>query len=142
MSRCHMLEHIEWTRAYENRFDQMPSPENYARDASGAPIWGDGNNGTPDAVFKWHASVGVRYTSNQFDDLDNGDTVQNVFGAIDPYTFVDLNLRYRLDTGGRMSFGINNLTNETAFVHHPWPQWTFFGEFSVDVPGDLFSSRP
>ena len=51
MSRCHRLEHIEWTRAYENRFDQTPSPENYARDASGAPIWGDGNNGTPDVLF-------------------------------------------------------------------------------------------
>ena len=90
---------------------------------------------------RWLTSLGARYVSNQFGDLNNGDTVDTVFGAIDPYLFLDLKLSYQLETGGRFSFGMNNLTNETAFVHHPWPQRTFFAEISVDVLGDLLSRR-
>jgi len=81
----------------------------------------------------WEISLGMRYSSDQFDRLDNEDTVGNVFGAIDGYHFVDSKLSYRLESGGRLSFGINNLTNEKAFVFHPWPQRTFFVELSADL---------
>ena len=90
---------------------------------------------------RWLTSLGVRYSSNQFGDLNNSDTVDNVFGAMDPYVFLDLKLRHQLVTGGTLSFGINNVTNESAFVHHPWPQRTFFAEYSVDVLDDLLSRR-
>jgi iron complex outermembrane receptor protein len=81
--------------------------------------------------------VGVRYSSNQFDDLDNGDTATHVFGAIDEYFFLDAKVTYWLPDGGRLSVGMNNITNEEAFVHHPWPQRTFLAEFSVDVLNEL-----
>jgi iron complex outermembrane receptor protein len=86
---------------------------------------------------RWQSSLGVRYSSDQFDDLDNGDTASNVFGAIDEYFFLDAKLTHWLPNGGRLSFGINNITNEEAFVHHPWPQRTFFAEMSVDVLSGL-----
>jgi|TARA_B100002003_G_scaffold15685_3_gene13074 iron complex outermembrane receptor protein len=86
---------------------------------------------------RWQSSVGVRYSSNQFDDLDNGDTATRVFGAIDEYFFLDAKITYWLPDGGRLSVGMNNITNEEAFVHHPWPQRTFLAEFSVDVLNEL-----
>ncbi len=88
----------------------------------------------------WLASLGARYSSNQFGDLGNADVAEDVFGAITSYLFLDTKLSYRLPTGGRFSFGINNITNETAYVFHPWPQRTIFAEFSIDVGGDLLKS--
>ena len=86
---------------------------------------------------RWQSSLGVRYSGDQFDDLDNGDTATNVFGAIDSFFFLDAKVTHTLPNGGRLSFGISNLTNEEAFVHHPWPQRTVFAEISVDVLSDL-----
>jgi iron complex outermembrane receptor protein len=87
---------------------------------------------------RWLASLGARYVSDQFGDLDNGDDVDNVFGAIDPYLFLDLKVSRQLGGGGRLSFGVDNLTNEDAFVFHPWPGRTFFAEFSVNVLSGMF----
>tara|TARA_B100001123_G_scaffold182108_1_gene208414 strand:- start:5839 stop:8319 length:2481 start_codon:yes stop_codon:yes gene_type:complete len=85
----------------------------------------------------WQASVGLRHSGNQFGDLDNGDFVHNVFGSMDAFNFLEAKLSYLLPTGSRFSFGVSNLANEVAFVHHPWPQRTFFAEVSVDVLADL-----
>jgi iron complex outermembrane receptor protein len=75
--------------------------------------------------------------SNEFSDLNNDDYVKHVYGAIDPYLFIDVKLSYRLRSGDRLSFGVDNLTNKKAFVYHPWPARTFFAEFSIDVLGAL-----
>jgi iron complex outermembrane receptor protein len=85
----------------------------------------------------WMASLGARYVSNEFSDLNNDDYVKHVYGAIDPYLFIDVKLSYRLRSGDRLSFGVDNLTNKKAFVYHPWPARTFFAEFSIDVLGAL-----
>jgi len=85
----------------------------------------------------WLTSLGIRYSSDQFGDLDNGDTVDDVFGAIDSFLFLDAKVSYQLPTGGRFSLGVNNLTDEEAFVFHPWPQRTFFVELALDIGGDL-----
>ena len=89
---------------------------------------------------RWMMSLGGRYSSNQFGDLDNGDIVDNVFGSIDSYLFLDTKVSYRLPTGGRFSLGVSNLTNEIAFVHHPWPQRTVFMEFALDIGNDLMKA--
>ena len=87
---------------------------------------------------RWLASVGVRYSSNQFGDLDNLDTARGVYGAIDAYTFVDCKVSHDLPIGGRLSFGVDNLGNDHAFVYHPWPGRTFYAEYTVDVLDQLF----
>jgi iron complex outermembrane recepter protein len=91
---------------------------------------------------RWLASLGARYVSDEYSDLDNGDHAVDVFGAIDPYLFLDTKVSYALRTGGQLSFGIDNLTNKKAFVYHPWPGRTFFAEFSVDVLNALQGRRP
>lgn len=82
----------------------------------------------------WHfnkdldASGGVRYASDSYNTLDNSDTAKNVFGGMDGYTFVDVKAAYKLGENGKLAVGIDNVTNEKAFVYHPWPQRTYYLE--------------
>ncbi len=76
---------------------------------------------------------GIRYASNTFGDLDNSDTASNVFGAHDSFLFVDVKANYQLTETIRLSAGVDNVTNEVAFVHHPWPQRTYYVEASFDL---------
>ena len=81
---------------------------------------------------KWNVSGGMRYASDSFGDLDNEDTAQNVMSAIDGYTFFDVKTTYKIGKHGKIMAGIDNLTDELAFVAHPWPQRTFYLQGSVN----------
>jgi len=82
---------------------------------------------------RWDVGGGVRYASNSYGDLDNADTATGVFGAHDAYTQVGLKTSYGLGNGVRLSLGIDNLTNEVTFVHHPWPGRTLYLEAALDL---------
>ncbi len=77
---------------------------------------------------QWNIGGGVRYASNSYGDLDNKDRASNVFGAQDGYTFVNLKTNYQINDHYRISLGVDNVTNEIAYVHHPWPGRTLFIE--------------
>jgi iron complex outermembrane receptor protein len=86
----------------------------------------------------WDTSMAGRYTSDSFNDIDNKDYVNNVFGAQDGFFFLDFKTSYRFKydllgkpAKSRISFGINNLTDKTAYVFHPYPQRTFFLEGAI-----------
>ncbi|TCV83937.1 MULTISPECIES: TonB-dependent receptor [Methylomonas] len=83
-------------------------------------------------------SMAGRYTNDSFNDIDNKDSVNNVFGAQDGFFFLDFKTSYRFKydllgkpAKSRVSFGINNLTDKTAYVFHPYPQRTFFIEGAI-----------
>jgi iron complex outermembrane receptor protein len=87
---------------------------------------------------KWDVNMAGRYTSDSFNDIDNKDYVNGVFGSQDGYFFLDMKTNYRMQsvvlgkkTNSRFSFGINNINDETAFVFHPYPQRTFFVEAAL-----------
>ncbi|WP_445372770.1 TonB-dependent receptor [Methylomonas sp. HW2-6] len=86
----------------------------------------------------WDVSMAGRYTSDSFNDIDNKDYVNHVFGAQDGFFFLDFKTSYRFKydllgkpAKSRVSFGINNLTDKTAYVVHPYPQRTFFIEGAI-----------
>ena len=81
---------------------------------------------------KWDLGGGIRYASNSYGDTDNEDTAKNVFGAHDSYTFVNIKTTYKWNKHLKSSFGVDNLFNEIAYVHHPWPGRTLFLELSAD----------
>jgi iron complex outermembrane receptor protein len=81
----------------------------------------------------WDIGGGTRYANNSFGDLDNADTASNVFGAHDSYFFVDLKTNYKINNNTKLSLGIDNVTDEAAFVHHPWPLRTVYVEISLDL---------
>lgn len=80
----------------------------------------------------WNASAGLRYASDSFGSIDNSDIAQNVMSAVDGYTFFDIKTTYKIGKHGKIMAGIDNLTNETAFVAHPWPQRTIYAQGSLN----------
>lgn len=87
------------------------------------------------ATEEWDLSLGGRYIADSFNDIDNKDRINGVFGAQDGYFFLDFKTSYRFVFGpgvkSRLSFGITNLNNDTAFVFHPYPQRTYFAEMAL-----------
>ncbi|MCW9031141.1 MAG: TonB-dependent receptor, partial [Gammaproteobacteria bacterium] len=80
---------------------------------------------------KWSVSGGMRYASDSYGNIDNSDTAQNVMSAIDAYTFFDVKTTYKIGKHGKITAGIDNLTDELAFVAHPWPQRTIYMQGSL-----------
>lgn len=80
---------------------------------------------------KWNTSLGLRYASNSYGRLDNKDNTEEVYGAQDSYLFADLKANYQINDIFKLSMGINNLTDEIAFVAHPWPQRTFHAQIGA-----------
>ncbi|MEX1197498.1 MAG: TonB-dependent receptor [Pseudohongiellaceae bacterium] len=66
-------------------------------------------------------SGGMRYASNQYNTMENSDTVSGVFGAMDSHRMVNLRANWAASERLRLSLGVDNVTNEEAYVHHPWP---------------------
>lgn len=72
----------------------------------------------------------IRAASNSFGELANNDRADNVFGAHDSYVFVDIKANWSLTERARLSLGMDNVSDELAFVHHPWPSRSLFMEFA------------
>lgn len=96
------------------------------------PHWRANFFGTYNATEAWDISLSGRYTSDSFNDPDNRDRINNVFGAQSDFFFMDFKTSYRhkFQNGlkSRFSFGITNLNNDKAFVFHPYPQRTYLVE--------------
>ncbi len=73
------------------------------------------------------AALGARYASRPNTDLEGkqrGDT----FGYTSELFALDARVNWRLDHGLRLSAGVDNITNDRAWVFHPYPQRTFLIE--------------
>ncbi|MDJ0808223.1 MAG: TonB-dependent receptor [Gammaproteobacteria bacterium] len=96
------------------------------------PKWRANLLATWHMTAKWDSSVGVRYASNSYGRLDNEDKAEEVYGAQDKYLFVDLKANYEIAENAKLAFGIDNVTDDEAFVAHPWPQRTYYLQGSID----------
>jgi len=81
----------------------------------------------------WDISGSVQHASDSFGRLDNTDTEDNVYGAQDSYTRLGLKTTYQLNKNASVGMGIDNLTNEIAYVYHPWPGRTVYLNASYDM---------
>lgn len=85
-------------------------------------------------TLTWHQSTAldfstsVRHISDSYNELDNSDHEQRVFGAIDAYTFIDARMRYQFNRHAQLSVGADNITDRVAYVHHPYPSRTLYLE--------------
>jgi iron complex outermembrane receptor protein len=78
------------------------------------------------------AVVGVRYAGRPNTDLDGlqrGDT----YGYTSELFALDLKANVDISKTLRLSAGVNNLTNDRAWVYHPYPQRTFVIEAGVKL---------
>ena len=74
----------------------------------------------------WDISTNLQYASNSFGRNDNTDTIKNVYGAQDDYTRIGLKTTYKFSKQLVLGLGIDNLTNQIAYVAHPWPGRTAY----------------
>ncbi|UTF59743.1 TonB-dependent receptor [Gilvimarinus sp. DA14] len=81
----------------------------------------------------WNLGASVQYASNSYGRLDNTDTARNVYGAQDPYTRLGFKTNYQFSKAFSAGLGVDNITNEIAYVAHPWPGRTVYLNFSYDI---------
>jgi iron complex outermembrane receptor protein len=82
---------------------------------------------------RWDVGGGIQYSGDSFGDLDNADTADRVFGAHDAFTRINLKTGYQVHEMLRLNLGIDNLTDEVTYVHHPWPGRTVLLDLSLDL---------
>ena len=91
------------------------------------PKWRVNANLRYDFTGTLQGSLGMRYASRPNTDLfglQRGDT----FGFTSELFAMDVRLNWQVTHQVRLSTGIDNLTNDRAWVFHPYPQRTFLVE--------------
>lgn len=78
------------------------------------------------------ASLGIRYSGDQYSQLDNSDVNGFAYMGASRYLIVDLRTRYRISRKAMAAFGIDNLTNEEYWNFHPYPKRTYVAELKYD----------
>ncbi len=74
----------------------------------------------------WNLGLTTQYASDAYGRIQNDDSVDNVYGAQDGYTRIGMKTNYSFSEHLSTSFGIDNVTNEIAYVAHPWPGRVFY----------------
>lgn len=82
---------------------------------------------------RWDISGNLQYADKSFGRLDNTDDAEEVMGAQDGYTRIGVKTTYDISDEIELGFGIDNLTNESSFVAHPWPGRTLYFNLSYDL---------
>ena len=84
----------------------------------------------PTEKLTW--SVGGRYASRGYNDIDNSDT-QGGYGGVDDYLVFDTKISYKFLKNWTTSLAVDNLTDEEYFVSHPYNKRTWFLELRYDI---------
>jgi iron complex outermembrane receptor protein len=88
------------------------------------------------AVLSWRPTPqvtltsAVRFTSRMYAQLDNLDTIGQVYQGFYKYVVVDLRAQFRPSENFTFALGVDNVNNDRYFLFHPFPQRSLFA--SVD----------
>jgi len=88
------------------------------------------------AVLSWRPTKqitltsAVRFTSRNYAQLDNLDTIGQTYQGFYKYVVVDLRAQFRPTENFTFALGVDNVNNDKYFLFHPFPQRSFFA--SVD----------
>lgn len=96
------------------------------------PEWRGNLLATYNISNNWNVGINYQYASDSFGRTDNTDTQDRVYGAQDGYKRLGIKSSYFFANGMSLGLGIDNVTDETAFVAHPWPGRTFYANVSYD----------
>ena len=121
---------VTWTNS--NVTKNSADPTTIGMDFPRMPRWRANLLSTYHINVEWDTSLGIRYASNSYGNLDNSDTATEIYGVQDSYLFADLKANYQINPDAKVSVGVDNLTDEVAFVAHPWAQRTIYVQGSLD----------
>lgn len=77
-------------------------------------------------------SSGFRYSSKAYSSLNNSDWNANTYGGTSQLMQTDLRATYKLGDGFTAALGVDNAFGQKAYVYHPYPQTTVFGQLKYD----------
>ena len=97
------------------------------------PEWRGNLLATYHANDRWDVSANLQYASDSFGRSDNTDLADGVYGAQDEFTRIGLKSRWKVTEALSFGIGVDNITNEIAYVAHPWPGRTWYGSLSYDI---------
>jgi iron complex outermembrane receptor protein len=80
---------------------------------------------------EWSSTVAVRHSGKQYNTLNNSDTNSYAYMGVSPFTTVDVRARWQIDAQWSAAFGIDNLTRQTYWNFHPYPQRTYTAELKA-----------
>ena len=107
-------------------------PDSVSKFQPRVPVW----RATALASYRFDdrlsASLGVRYSGDQFSQLNNSDVNGFAYQGASRYLILDVRTRYRVAPKIVVALGIDNLTNETYWNFHPYPQRTYIAELKYD----------
>jgi iron complex outermembrane receptor protein len=81
----------------------------------------------------WSASLGARYSGQQYASLDNSDVNGQAYQGASRYFTADVRLRYQVSRQWSVAVGIDNLNNYQYWNFHPYPQRTAFAELNFSL---------
>ena len=82
---------------------------------------------------RWVASLGARYSGEQFRTLNNADINGTTYQGVSRYFTTDLRVRYRIDRQWTASFGVDNLNHYQFWNFHPYPQRSTSADLKFDL---------
>ena len=107
-------------------------PVNVGKYQPRVPVW----RATALATYRFDeqlsSSLGVRYSGDQFSQLDNSDVNGFAYTAGSRYLIIDLRTRYRVNKNTVASLGVDNLTDQEYWNFHPYPKRTWIAELKYD----------
>jgi len=80
----------------------------------------------------WDIGANYQYADDSFGRIDNTDMEDNVYGAQDSYSRIGIKSTYRFNNGLSLGFGMDNISDEVAYVAHPWPARSLYLNMAYD----------
>lgn len=80
---------------------------------------------------EWSSTVAVRHSGRQYNTLNNSDSNGYAYMGVSPFTTVDVRARWQIDPRWSAAFGIDNLTRQTYWNFHPYPQRSYTAELKA-----------
>ena len=82
---------------------------------------------------RWSATLGMRYSGQQYGQLDNSDSNGYAYTGFSQFFVADVRAQYRVSRTWLISAGIDNLNNYRYWAFHPYPQRTYHVELRFDL---------
>ncbi len=81
-------------------------------------------------THKLSFTTSARYSDRAFGTIDNSDHTADTFTGFGAYFVMDLHARYRIDEHLSGDVGVDNLTDRSYYLFHPFPQRTVVARIS------------
>ncbi len=81
---------------------------------------------------QWSGALGARYSGRQFRTLNNADVNGSTYQGVSPFFTVDVRAVWKIDKHFTAAVGIDNLSNNTYWNFHPYPQRSYQASLKAD----------